>query len=139
MRCGMFFVQDGVLVPLSGKEASKIAKLEGQTFEVSLDDERPLNDRARAALFAYVRDWSASLPETFRKAFWKNWHNTHYAPVDDKAIIDMLKSMYGIKSIATARCGRQEFSDFHAWAVARLEEVSAAAQEMEREHGNEDM
>lgn len=134
MKTGIFVVHDGKLEAVGDDPATKsILKLEGQVFHVTLDDECPLNDRQRAMLFAHTKAWIESLPDPVRKMFWRFFHQAHYAPVDPKTVIDTLKAMYGIKSIANARCSRQQLSDFVRWAMDRMDEISAAAQNVRDE------
>jgi hypothetical protein len=124
---GYFIVKDGQLVPVSDETANKFSSSDGKVFLVSLDDEQPLNDRQRAALFAMVREFEENLPDKFKQVFWQKFHENHHAPIETKLIVDMLKSMYGISSIADGRCSKKELSDFVRWAQERLEEISSAA------------
>ena len=136
MKTGQFFVREieeggrkiPVLFPAGDSAEKEIRGLTGQLFTVSLDDEAPLNDRQRAFLFAFTRDWIASLPDPVRRMFWKFFHAHNYAPVETKTVIDTLKSMYGIKSIATNKCTREQLSAFVEWATQRMDEIGAAAQ-----------
>lgn len=132
-RGGAFIVKDGVLVPVDTDAEKAVAGLEGQAFAVTLDDERPVNDRRRAALFAWLRDWRASLPDSFNRNFWRNFFGALYCPADEKTILDFLKKVHGTKSLATGKCSDAQLADFFRFVQERCDEIKAMADAAERD------
>lgn len=126
-RRGLFFVKDGALVPVGPDGEKALAGLDGQMFQATLDDEQPVNDARRAALFATVRDWIDNRTPAFMRSFWRNFHGAapDVSPVDAETVVAVLKKMHGVDSIANGNISDDELADFFAFVNRTLDHVAA--------------
>lgn len=126
-RRGLFFVQNGALYPVGVDGAKMLEGLDGQMFTATLDDEQPVNDARRAALFATVRDWIDNRTPEFMRAFWRNFHGAapDVSPVDAETVVAVLKKMHGIGSIANGAISDDDLAEFFAFVNRTLDHVAA--------------